>query len=256
MTRTTAFIFLLLVCGQMTAQQPLQLAPPQTANTRIITKRGQKLAFDFRLAGAEIHYTTDGNEPTAASPVYRKPLRPKGFKTIKARSFKAGFAPSDITTVQLVTPGQFTIDSMAISPPSEEYPGKGWKTLCDGKLGDENFHENWLGFAEQEVEIVLFFSEQRAIKQLAFGYLRQQGAWIFSPAKVDTYDENGQLLCGLSILNAAEAQAPGQSFAFVPLPPGKHRSLTIKVKGIPALPDWHPGKGQTGWIFLDEVVVY
>ncbi|MCC6726820.1 MAG: chitobiase/beta-hexosaminidase C-terminal domain-containing protein [Saprospiraceae bacterium] len=254
--RALAFVLSLSACGQMTAQQTLQLAPPQTASTRLFAKRGQSLAFDFRLAGAEIRYTTDGGEPMATSPVYKKPLKVKQGKVIKAKSFKSGYEPSVSTTVQLLPPGKAGIDSMAIAPAPKKYMANGWKTLCDGKLGDGNFQENWLGFEEKTVEMVLFFAEQRTINQLAFGYLQQQGSWIFGPAEVQVYGENGRLLCSKTLLTAAEEQAPAQSFVFVELPPGKHKSLTIKIKGLPAIPDWHPGKGSTGWIFLDEVVVY
>jgi hypothetical protein len=256
MNRTIAFVYFLLACGQLAAQQPLQLAPPQTASTRLFAKPGQTIAFNFRLTGAAIHYTTDGSEPTASSPVYANPLRSKGLKTVKAKSFKLGFEPSASTTVQLVQPGKFRVDSAAIAPAPKKYVANGWKTLCDGGLGDDNFHANWLGFDEKAVEVKLFFSRKRKVSKLAIGYLRHQGAWIFGPAEVQVFDEKGRLLASQIIADAAKEQVPSTAFIALPLPKGRHKTLTIKLLGLPALPDWHPGKGATGWIFLDEVVVY
>jgi hypothetical protein len=252
---TIAFIFLLLAFGQLAAQQPLQLAPPQTPSTRLFAKPGQTIAFDFRLTEAEIRYTIDGSEPTAFSPVYANPLRSKGLKTVKAKSFMQGFEPSASTTVQLVQPGEIRVDSAAIAPAPKKYVANGWKTLCDGKLGGENFQEDWLGFEEKEVVLKLFFRKKRKVSKLAIGYLRHQGAWIFGPAEVQVFDENGRLQASQAIADAAKEQAPTVAFIALPLPKGRYKALTIKVKGLPAIPDWHPGKGGTGWIFLDEIMV-
>ncbi|MBK8565860.1 MAG: chitobiase/beta-hexosaminidase C-terminal domain-containing protein [Saprospiraceae bacterium] len=253
---TIAFIFLLLAFGQLAAQQPLQLAPPQTPSTRLFAKPDQTIAFDFRLTEAEIRYTTDGSEPTAFSPVYANPLRSKGLKTVKAKSFKLGFEPSATATVQLVPLGEVRVDSAAIAPAPKKYVANGWKSLCDGVLGDDNFHANWLGFDEKSVELKLFFFRKRKVSRLDIGYLQHQGAWIFGPAEVQVFDGKGRLLASQVIADAVKEQVPAVGFIALPLPKGRYKALTIKLKGLPALPDWHPGKGATGWVFLDEVVVY
>lgn len=53
-------------------------------------------AFDCRTAGVEIRYTIDGSEPTESSPVFGKTLAVKETATIKAKAFKAGYAPSPV----------------------------------------------------------------------------------------------------------------------------------------------------------------
>jgi hypothetical protein len=241
--------------GQMQSQL-LQLAPPQTPAARLLAKPGQTIPFDFRWAGAEIRYTTDGSEPTAASPLYAKPLRSRGLKTVKAKAFRPGFAPSAATTVQLVPPGSIAIDSIAMAAAPKKYLANGWRTLCDGMLGDANFNENWLGFAEKTVEATVLFEKAAKVSQLAIGYLQQQNAWIFAPAQVQVYDEKGRLLCSQAVPDAGQEQAPSQAWLTVALPKGKYRSLTIRLLGLPAIPDWHPGKGGTGWLFLDEILAY
>ncbi len=256
MTRTITFIFLLLAFGQIMAQKPLQLAPPQTASNWRFGGQGQTVAFDFRMAGAVIRYTIDGSEPTEQSPVYTKPIKTENLKFILARSFMPGYEPSDISFVNLVQPGNVRIDSMAIVPAPKKYVANGWKALSDGVLGDDNFHENWLGFDEKEVEIKLFFAKKKRIKKFAIGYLRHQGAWIFNPVKVEVYNESGRLLATVFTHEPDKQLPSGHCFSSSLLPPGKHKALTIKVKGLPAIPDWHPGKGGAGWIFLDEIMVH
>jgi Fn3 associated len=255
MLRFLSCFWCLLAFGQMVAQ-PLQLAPPQATSTRLFAKAGQTLAFDFRLTGAEIRYTTDDSEPTVASLIYTKPLNISGLNTIKARSFKPGFSPSETTTVQLVQPGKVPVDSVAVFPAPKKYLANGWKTLCDGQLGDGNFQQHWLGFEEKAVEVKVFFAKKTKFSQLSIGYLQQQGSWIFGPAQVLIYDEKGRLLASHEVTDAALEQASAPSSISIALPKGKHKALTIKVMALPAIPDWHPGKGGTGWLFLDEVLVW
>ncbi len=51
-------------------------------------------------AGAEIRYTTDGSQPSPASPIYTAPLHIDRSLTLRARAFKAGAEPSGVLTVR------------------------------------------------------------------------------------------------------------------------------------------------------------
>ena len=59
--------------------------------------------------GAEIHYTTDGAEPTKASPTYTAPVHIAGATTLKARAFKTGWTPSDIKSADYTIGEAMTI---------------------------------------------------------------------------------------------------------------------------------------------------
>lgn len=50
--------------------------------------------------GSSIHYTLDGTEPGASSPVYTQPFTLDKTTTVKARAFKNGYEPSRILTIQ------------------------------------------------------------------------------------------------------------------------------------------------------------
>lgn len=59
---------------------------------------------DVKLAtltdGAEIHYTLDGTEPTASSPVYKQPIHLTETAEIKAIAIKKDYDPSCVMTVK------------------------------------------------------------------------------------------------------------------------------------------------------------
>ncbi|MCP4134249.1 MAG: hypothetical protein GY754_24965 [bacterium] len=83
-----------------TIVQLVQLTQP------VFSKGGGDYNWDISVAitaeeGAQIHYTIDGTDPTASSPVYSNPVDVEGFEnsmTIKAIAVKAGASNSDITS--------------------------------------------------------------------------------------------------------------------------------------------------------------
>jgi hypothetical protein len=60
--------------------------------------------------GAAIHYTTDGSDPTVASPVYSTPLVLTSNTTVKALAFATGLSASSITL------GVFTVTAQSAPP--------------------------------------------------------------------------------------------------------------------------------------------
>ena len=77
----------------------------------------QNIVINCSTTGATIHYTTDGTDPTEASPVY--PTTPiqllsgSGTTTIKAKAFEAGFDPSAINTAVYSLPTVVNVTTMA-----------------------------------------------------------------------------------------------------------------------------------------------
>ncbi len=53
------------------------------------------LTLSCKTAGASIHYTTDGSQPTESSPLYTGPLTIDGTVTVRAAAFCEGYLESD-----------------------------------------------------------------------------------------------------------------------------------------------------------------
>ena len=69
----------------------------------------QDVTLACATSGAEIHYTTDGSEPTVASALYSSAIPVTVSTTLRARAFKAGLAESNLAegvyTLMVATPG-------------------------------------------------------------------------------------------------------------------------------------------------------
>ena len=63
-----------------------------------IIQNGTTVEMEATPADAEIHYTTDGSEPTAESTLYTEPLTPATDMTIRAIGLRDGFNASDIVS--------------------------------------------------------------------------------------------------------------------------------------------------------------
>ncbi|GEM_PF-7100671 len=72
-------------------------APTPTANPPGQPFAGSlQVTLSDALVGAVIHYTTDGTEPTATSPVYAGPITVSATTVIKAMAEAAGYTNSDV----------------------------------------------------------------------------------------------------------------------------------------------------------------
>lgn len=65
----------------------------------------QTVSIETATAGATIHYTTDGSEPSTSSSVYSAPFSVSTTTTVKAIAVAAGKTNSSVATVTLTFPG-------------------------------------------------------------------------------------------------------------------------------------------------------
>jgi hypothetical protein len=85
-----------LVLGVFLDPAPSAPAPAISPNGG--TFSGKTLVAMTGMSGAEVRYTMDGSEPVENSALYSGPFTLAATATIKARTFKAGLAPSATTT--------------------------------------------------------------------------------------------------------------------------------------------------------------
>jgi N-acetyl-beta-hexosaminidase len=93
------------------------VTPPQTVSTPTISPAGGsfigsvQVTLDCLTPGSVIHYTTDGNDPTAGSPTYLVPLTLTTSATVKAKAFASGYNDSVVASA-----------SFTVSPPTAATP--------------------------------------------------------------------------------------------------------------------------------------
>lgn len=81
----------------------------------------QSVTITSATSGAEIHYTTDGSEPTTSSSLYTAPLTISTTTTVKAKAFKSGMTASATATAAYTISSTQTVASPVFNPAGGTY---------------------------------------------------------------------------------------------------------------------------------------
>jgi len=139
-----------------------------------------------------------------------------------------------------------------------KYHGFG-EALTDGYRGTVDYKgQLWQGWEGSDAEVILNLEKQQVVKEIQVGVLVNQGAWIFSPQSVEilvSTDGKNFTPVFMEQLNALSSCPSLAKNIGSEISPQKVKYVKIIAKKIPAIPEWHAGKGGNAWIFIDEVIV-
>jgi len=243
--------------------QQFQLATPLMKYESVFFDSTATVQLRFNQPEASIYYTTDGQTPSAKSLKYSAPVAiTKSFTTIKAIAAAKGFKTSAEISATFIKNGA-SISDIDFPPANEKYAGSGKHTLIDNKGGLPGTGAGtWLGYQQDSVEITVLLQKKQLVKQVLVDCLQDHGSWIFLPQQIRVYyfDESQETFLQVaSSTYAATGMVNGASCKPLLLDiskPIETDQLKIVLTGTPSIPAWHPGKGEKGWLFIDEIKVY
>ena len=210
---------------------------------------------------AEIHYTTDGSEPTMKSPVYSKSFIILKTTTIKAKAFKKGSIPSFVTLRQF---NRLNIKNTTfVNPPAERYGKDADIALMDGKKGATGDWQNdWLGFEGVDMEATIELAVPTKINTGKIGLGHEPNDWVVWPKGVwVSFSSDGDEFSEWQPAELPVFDRPDKMQGFGRVEARLHTTgkqwkyVRVKVENQGVLPDWHPYKGQKSRIMVDEVTI-
>jgi uncharacterized membrane protein len=240
----------------------LTLTAPSVKNEEFILNKNEKIELKHQLPGTEIRFTIDGSIPdSTSSAVYKSAIPVNGFTIIKTRAVKPGWYSSPISEFSFFAKGEKPTRAELINPPNEKYKGEGASTLTDAKKGTaENFNDPaWLGFREQPLIGLFYFDTVKNINSISVSYAKSVQSYLMPPAEVEIWGgekkENLKLVKKIippktkkEELNVVRAEG-----IKIDIPGSGYRVYKLVIRNVQKLPTWHPGKGEKGWIFIDEI---
>lgn len=248
----------ILFCGlsNVSFAQKIQLSPSKANIQMAMVSKAhpQKLVLDFRMEGATIRYTLDGTEPTIKSKLYRRPLNINKPCIIKAKAFHQDFDPSETVTATFVA-SMKKILNYIVSEPNPKYTADGSKTLFDGQFGNVSYAKNYLGYDKGPLEITIQPDAAQIISNVHISHLTHQGAWIFGPSKISVFDENNKLLIQKNFEDSIQKSTTNHSINTLHVTKKMYNHLKLVIEPVSTIPDWHDGRGNPAWFFVDEVWV-
>jgi hypothetical protein len=131
--------------------------------------------------------------------------------------------------------------------------------LVDGIRGTTNWRlGNWQGYSPQDFEGVLDLGKMENVKHIALGCLQDTRSWIWFPKNVViSASADGKTFRELAnIKNVIPGNDENaQTFDFGWKGQDNIRYIKIQAINFGKCPEWHPGAGGEGHLFVDEIVV-
>lgn len=211
------------------------------------------------IDNAPIHYTLDGTEPTAASPVAEGVVSVKENCTFQAVAVRPE-GSSRVLSEKIAFSKSTCKPIVANQPVNKQYEFKGVSTLVDGLKGNGNYKTGrWIAFYRNDMDVVIDLQQPTEISNVTFSTCVEKGDWIFDVRgiTIEVSDDNKTFTKVFSEEYPAlkETDRNGlyehkQTFETV-----KTRYVRIFAPSEHSIPDWHGGKGNAGFLFVDEIVI-
>lgn len=240
-----------------------KINPPSLSSNKTVISKEDKISLQHKLKDIDIRYTLDGSDPDSISEKYIEPFQFESYSTLKARAFKEGWFPSDIKTYYFYVKGIKPKKAILVNKPADKYKGKGAATLIDNEKGESTniSSPTWLGYRESSFSARIDMgSSSHKVEKVVMSYAINMGQYIMAPTSIELWGGNSP-----NDFSLIKKSAPVQDEKYSS---NEVRAYTIPVKGssfryykvvahpLRVLPDWHAGKGDKGWVFVDELFFY
>ena len=241
----------------------LKLTPPKPINTdRMILGKDEKIILKHPLPEVQIKYTLDGSKPDSLSGnIYQTPILASKITRVIAVATNKGWISSDASDYTFFQEGQKVDSVHLLNLPSEKYRKNGKLLLNDLKKGfPEILNLNWLGYKENSFKTGFYFSNNQEKSQVVVSAADNTGAYVFPPTKIIV--RGGDSPNSLKTIGSLSPEMPkgyrsnGVLPYIVSIQKGNYKYIEIEAFNIQSLPSWHGGKGEKGWVFVDEVFFY
>lgn len=209
----------------------------------------------------EIHYTTDGSEPTLQSPLYSSPLTISTTTVVKARAFAADMPPSFTSTRKFNY--DYIVRTSFSRKPSTPYNIGADTLLFDGFRGSvDELNRGWVGFAGGEVAVTIQLARKIEAEYIVLRFAHAPDTWSFAPLGVKValsadgvaYSDTVSADVDFQVDDADESEARVVELR-IPLGSRSVGYLKVMPQTLTAIPTWHRGKGLKPWLMMDEIEV-
>ncbi|HTX88219.1 MAG TPA: family 20 glycosylhydrolase [Bacteroidales bacterium] len=219
------------------------------------------LKLESEQPGIPLHYTLNGNDPSADSPVYTAPVELNSNCYIKAGLFVDGKLKEQLSERPFLFHHATGKPVDYLQPYSYRYTAGGDGALTDGLKGTADYREgNWQGFLGNDMDVVIDLGKMQPVHSVAVTFLQNSKDWIFFPdSVVFSLSPDGRKFHSIndygndSPKKSDRPQIKPYSQLFPDTPA---RYVRVRAKNTGVCPPWHEGAGQPCWLFCDEIVVY
>jgi hexosaminidase len=214
----------------------------------------------FTYDNAPVYYTLDGSEPTEKSTKYEKPLEVNSSTQIRAVAIRNGEKSKEYTVSFGFNKATFK-DVKLRNEAHKSYVHGGAPVLVNGKRGGSSFNNgDWLGFYKDDFVATVDLKEAADVSCVAIGTFISPDSWIFGATEyivsVSEDDKSYKQVFGEKY-PVLDNENPDDRIVdlVAKFPTEKARYVKVTAKVTNPIPDWHMGKGNPSFVFVDEIVI-
>lgn len=223
------------------------------------TETGTLDAVARTIDNAPIYYTLDGSEPTTASEKYTDVIKidkPCTLRTVAIRPSGSSKITKDEISFSKSSMKPITM----LQPINKQYEFTGATVLVDGMTGNMNYKTGrWIAFYTNDLEAVIDLKEATEISSMTLHTCVEKGDWIFDTRgiTVSVSDDNQTFKeVASEAYPAMKESDPNQIYTHeLKFDPVKTRYVKVKALSEQKIPSWHGGKGNPGFLFVDEIIL-
>jgi hexosaminidase len=203
---------------------------------------------------AAIYYTIDGSDPGMKSYKYTKPLKLTQTTNLRLIAIRKDGTHGFVRKASFQK-AKYGIT--LVNAPDEKYSGGGPRGLVDGATGTIDFADGfWSGFNGKNLEAVIDLGSAQELNKFEINFLESTKSWIFRPQQVEfLVSPDGVTYKTIFTKSFGMPEKENEQLFHVSFNQYFNaRFIKVKATNFGKLPDWHPGKGEPAWLFVDEIV--
>lgn len=142
---------------------------------------------------------------------------------------------------------------------SGQYTAGGPQALIDGRRGGLNWRTGgWQGYQDTDFDATVDLRSSRQLNRICASFCQDAKSWIWMPQEVVySVSENGTDYTEVARISTPVEQRDMVVQIWDCAAKVKCRARYVKVHAvnIGTIPEWHPGAGYPGFIFVDEIQI-
>lgn len=222
-----------------------------------LTEGPKTITIEYPDNNAKLYYTLDGTDPTVNSKLYSNSFICDSTVVIKAIAIVKNNV-SSITTAHVFKKSNNWKISIQ-SQYNKQYDAGGDGGIIDGQYGSRNWTSGgWQGYQGQDFNCIIDLGKVTPIQSVTASFLQDTRSWIIYPKDVEFYiSEDGVNYMAFGIIEngIAADDYSVQTRRFFNSRASKlgARYIKIKATNYGKLQDWHQGRGEDSFLFIDEI---
>ncbi len=206
-----------------------------------------------------IRYTLDGSDPTMDSPVYEKPIKIRETCVLKARSeWNGGLTRLYEKSFDFHKAMFRPIQTLTIPIDEEKYPNNPPEILVDGFMSMGGFNNGeYVGWRRKPFEVLIEMDgTPYSTVVLSVAVNNSEGVAGPKTLVVCTSEDGAEYVevARMDVPDIAKGEDDGAREYSVTFPETSAKYLKVTA-GSNRMPQWHPNRGRSAYLFVDEVVV-